>query len=156
MQRISSRDTIFFKKIFPVIWFGFLTVLLAIGLDHLIAKGKVEISFLLIPIGMAVFGYFLMKKLVFDIVDEVWEEGDTLIVRNKGEEIYIALSEIINVSYSGFTNPPRATLILRHPGPWGKEITFLPPRGSCPGLKSPIIDALIERIDIQRSKKGTR
>jgi len=153
MQRISSRNTVFYKKIFPLIWFGLLT---AIGLGHLIVKWKVEISFLLIPIGLAFLGYFFMKKLVFNIVDEVWEEGDTLIVRNKGEEIYVALSEIINVSYSGFTNPPRATLTLRHTGPWGKETTFLPPRGPFPGLKSPVIDSLIEKIDIQRSRKADR
>ena len=27
-------------------------------------------------------GYFMMKKLVFDLVDEVWDDGDALIVMN--------------------------------------------------------------------------
>ncbi len=31
-----------------------------------------SLVFLIVPIFMAVFGYVIMKKLVFDLVDEVW------------------------------------------------------------------------------------
>ena len=59
------------------------------------------------------FGYFIMKKLVFDLVDEVWDDGDALVVKNRGQEERIALADIKNVSYSPFVNPPRVTLSLR-------------------------------------------
>ena len=36
------------------------------------------------------FGYFVMKKLVFDLVDEVWEDGDSLVVKNRGQEGHIS------------------------------------------------------------------
>ena len=35
---------------------------------------------------MMAFGFFIMKKLVFDLVDEVWDDGDTLLVKNRGQE----------------------------------------------------------------------
>jgi hypothetical protein len=37
------------------------------------------------PVIMIV-GYFIMKKLVFDLVDEVWDDGGSLLIRNRGHE----------------------------------------------------------------------
>ena len=54
-----------------------------------------------------------------DLVDEVWDASDALVVRNKGEEARIRLSDIINVSYSPVGSPPRVTLSLRTPGRFG-------------------------------------
>ena len=39
--------------------------------------------------------------------------GRPLVVRNKGQEDRIVLSDIINISYAQFVNPPRVTLMLR-------------------------------------------
>ena len=46
------------------------------------------------------FGYFVMKKLVFDLVDEVWDDGEALLIKNRGQEERVALRDIKNVSYS--------------------------------------------------------
>ncbi|MBI5044067.1 MAG: hypothetical protein HZC10_09640 [Nitrospirae bacterium] len=116
----------------------------------MIAKGELQMALLLIPTAMAVFGYFLMKKLVFDLMDEVWDDGDMLIVKNKNKEDRIPLSEIMNISYSYFTNPPRVTLTLRHPCCFGTEVTFSAPISFIPFGKSPIIDELILRVDAKR------
>ncbi len=70
--------------------------------------GPPVVVFSIVPILMMVFGYLLMKHLVFDM-------GDALIVRVGSEQERIALAEIINVSYSPLINPPRVTLTLRHP-----------------------------------------
>ncbi len=120
------------------------------SLSSMIGKGELHFEFLVVPAIMAAFGYFLMKKLVFDLVDEVWDAGDTLIVKNKNQEERIPLTEIINVSYTTFTSPPRVTLTLRRPSRFGKEVTFSPPSTFFPFSKSPIIDELIERIDAKR------
>ena len=99
---------------------------------------------------MAIVGYVIMKKFVFDLMDEVWDAGDALIVKNKNEEIRIPLAEIMNISYSYVTNPPRATLMLRHPCRFGTEVTFSPPISFIPFKKSPIVAELIERVDAIR------
>src|SRR6516162_6082156 len=112
-RRISSRATFFNKRIFPFIWFGVIAFVTAAGLSGMIAKGKVAFVFPLGAAMAAILGYFLMKKIVFDLVDEVWDSGDTLIVKNNDQVERISLSEIMNVSYSIFTNPQRVTLTLR-------------------------------------------
>lgn len=149
MQRISSRNTFFAKRIFPVIWFGFLVFFVAVTLVSK-PKGGLPVVVFLVPACMAVFGYVLMKKLVFDLADEVLDAGDALVVRFGSEQERISLSEIINVSYSYMVNPPRVTLTLRTPCLFGKEVSFSPPTRFVPFAKSPIVAELIERVDAAR------
>jgi hypothetical protein len=104
---------------------------------------------------MIIFGYFIMKKLVFDLVDEVWDETDALVVRNRGREERIALSDIKNVSYSPFMNPPRVTLSLRRQTVFGDQIAFGAPVHFVPFSTSPIINGLIDRVDLARSKHAS-
>ncbi len=98
---------------------------------------------------MAIFGYCIMKKMLFDIVDEVWDDGDALIVKNRKLQERIPLTNVMNVSYSPVI-PSRVTLMLRHPGAFGKEVTFWPPMAFGWFCRSPIVDELIERIDAAR------
>jgi hypothetical protein len=107
MRRISSRATFFYKRIFPILWFGFLLLFVASGLAAGFSSGQfAPLPFFAIPILMMVFGYFLMKKLAFDLVDEALDAGDALVIRNKNQTERIPLSEITNVNYSQFANPP--------------------------------------------------
>jgi hypothetical protein len=105
---------------------------------------------LVVPVLMTVFGFVIMKKMVFDLVDEVIDEGDFLRIRNNSQEDRIALSDIINVGYVPYMNPPRVTLSLRRPSSFGTQVTFCAPVRFVPFATSPVIDELIQRIDAQR------
>ena len=152
MKRISSRNTFIAKKVFPVLWFGFLILFVSIAV---IGTGQRVLPFLLVPAMMAVFGFFLMKRLVWDLVDEVYDCGDFLLIRNRGKEDDVALSNIMNVSASLLLNPPRITLRLVNPGKFGKEIAFSPVRGFTlnPFAKDQISEELMVRVDQARSKR---
>lgn len=110
--------------------------------------------FLIFPVLMGAFGYFILKKLVFDLVDEVYDFGDFLVVKNNNEEVKVPLTNIKNISYSYFTNPKRVTLSLREPCAFGKEISFSPPviLTLNPFQKNPLVDELIEKVDQARLK----
>jgi hypothetical protein len=152
MRRLSSKSTFFHKRVFPIFWFGFLAVFLVSALGAMGANNEFSIAFLIGPLVMAVFGYFFMKRLVFDLVDEVWDEGDALIVKNKRQEERIPLKDIINVSDTTLMNPPRITLTLRQPCRFGKEVTFSPVAKLFGFFsRNPVAIDLIERID--RSRK---
>jgi hypothetical protein len=110
------------------------------------------LPFIIMPALMVVIGYFIMKKLVFDLVDEVWDDGSALVVRNKGREDRIALSNIVNVSYSEYVNPPRVTLMLRQPSNFGSKISFSAPVRFVPFAESPVVEELIRRADAARRK----
>jgi hypothetical protein len=152
MRRISSKLTFYYKRIFPAIWFGFLAIFLIIGLGSLKAR-QTPWPFLIMPIVMAVFGFFIMKKLIFGLADEVWETNDHLVVKNKGVEERILFSDIQHVNCSTMINPSRITLTLRMPSRLGSEITFSPLTRF--GFLSnfsihPIATELIDKVDHAR------
>jgi hypothetical protein len=153
MKRISSRSTFFNKKVFPAVWFGFLDCFILLA----IRAPQKDSMILVVPILMGVFGFFLMKKLVWNLVDEVYDCGDHLLVRNRGDEDEVALSNIMNVSASVFVNPPRITLRLVNAGKFGNEIAFSPPSRFVlnPFAKDPVSEDLIIRVDQARSKRST-
>jgi len=132
------------------VWFGFLALVFVTGIVGASAGADVPVPFLIVPVVMAAFGYFLMKNLVFDLVDEVWDAGSELLVKNRRRQARIALADIVNVSYSVATSPQRVTLTLRQPGVLGKEISFAAPTTWVPFAKNPIIENLIHRVDAAR------
>ena len=153
MKKLTSKATFFHKRIFPTIWFGFLTVFMCVGLFSNVPRNGPGIMFLVIPIAMAIFGYFIMKKLIWDLIDEVYDEGTSLLFRNGKQEVRVNLKDIKNVSYSTMTNPPRVTLSIRYKTPLGDELTFSPPASWVPFKKNEDIEKLIDRIDDARGSK---
>ncbi|HWT96703.1 MAG TPA: hypothetical protein VN229_03785 [Terriglobales bacterium] len=150
MQRISSRMTFFYKRVFPFFFFGvFLLAFAANFIGSAVGKGP-PLLFFIMPLIVAVFAFFLLKALIFDLVDEVLDDGDALVIRNGGDEYRVNLADIKNVSYSVMISPPRVVLSLRSSGPLGAKVAFMPPIRFIPFATSPVIDALIERIDMQR------
>jgi hypothetical protein len=156
-KRISSRMTGFYKRVFPVLWFGFLavTLILALAVSRR-QPGVSAVAFIVPPLLMMVLGYFLFRKLLGDLLDEVWDDGQELIVVNDGHVEHVSLSNIANVSYAGFSNPKRVTLSLRHPSRWGDKLAFAAPTGMSIGLtyltEHPLVEDLIKRADAARNK----
>jgi uncharacterized membrane protein len=154
MQRLSSKSTPFHKRVVPAMMVGVLLVLVLIGAvgGWSGPKSPPPLFFVIAALGLAA-GFVYVRKLVLDLVDEVWEDGDTLVVRNKGEEDRIRLSDIINVSYSPVGNPPRVTLSLRTPSRFGDRVSFAGPVTVIPFTESPLIEQLIVRVDAARRAK---
>ena len=126
MNRISSKDGVHLKKIFPIFWVGALGTFALFAL--LQGGAPTDVMFWAIPCGMAVFGLVFVKLLTWDLVDEVYDCGDFLLVRNRRIETQIPLSEIMNVSTSVAVNPPRITLRLAADHGLGFEVKFTPVR----------------------------
>jgi hypothetical protein len=158
MRRLSSSLTFFYKRIFPVFWFGFLLVFLAValwgtrqptaGVEH-----ASVLPFLLMPLFIAVIGFVIFRKLIFDLVDDVWLDGDFLVVKNRGEQRRVALADVMNVNCSTLSNPRRVTLMLRADSRFGRSFSFIPasPRGFLSAFRpDPIASELIERVDALR------
>ncbi len=146
LKKISGRSTFFIKRLFPVLFFGFLILFAGTGLFG--SRVRPPLAFFLAPLLMIPFGYLLMRKLVWDLADEVWDGGDHLVVKFGGRSDTVPLSNIMNVSASTLVNPPRITLRLVNPGQFGQEISFSPPRNSMfnPFARNTVADDLIERV----------
>jgi hypothetical protein len=152
-RRISSRNTFFLKRVFPVLWFGMVVLSVAAGLAGARAGKAVPPPVFIVPLLLFVIGYVIMRKLVLDLADEVFDEGDALRVRFGSEEERIALTDIINVGYTQFVNPPRITLTLRQPSRFGREVSFSPPQSFfAPFVRNKLAGELIERVEAARRR----
>jgi hypothetical protein len=150
----SSTTTFLYKRIFPIAWFGIVAVLFFGGLLKVLDDDPISNApFLIVPAVMAIIGYQFMKKLMFNLVDEVLDAGDALIVRSGGREERIALADIKNVNYFPYGSPPQVTLSLRRPSAFGDTIVFCGPARLMPLSSSPIVDSkLLDRIDAARGR----
>jgi hypothetical protein len=156
---ISSKMTVYYKRIFPALWFGFLAFFVLVAVTSFVfskAQGMVFIfPFLLVPVIMVVFGYFLFRMLIFDLADEVTDEGAHLTVRKGHDVERIPLEDIINVNSTMMVNPPRITLTLRRPCAFGDAVSFMPPaRFSIASAFRihPVAEDLIRRIEAKRHR----
>jgi hypothetical protein len=152
MKRISSKTTFFYKLVFPTVWFGFLGIFIFLSLFGERQADRMDVMLFIVPVFMAAFGYFIMRKLLFDLIDEVYDEGDSLLFKNRRKEVRVGLGEIKNVSYSPMVSPPRVTISLRTKTDLGDELSFSPPMSVIPFKKSQDIMELIDRIDQARLK----
>jgi hypothetical protein len=150
MKRISSKTTFFYKLLFPIVWFGFLGIFVLMSLFGERHADRMDIMLFIVPVFMAVFGYFIMRKLLFDLIDEVYDEGDSLLFKNRQKEVRVGLREIKNVSYSPMVSPPRVTISLREKTELGDELSFTPILSFVPFKKNQDVIELIDRIDQTR------
>ena len=150
MKLISSRQTWFLKNVFPVLYFGILAVVgYAVLTDRHPKPGGRAVAFTVLP-AVALLGLFLYRWLIVPLADEVWDAGSELVVKKGGVEAHVPLSQIVNVSYERFTNPPLATLRLREPSALGDQIVFAPPVRFFRFARNPLVDDLIARVDAAR------
>lgn len=160
MNRISSRMTYYYKNIMPLMFFGLIAVFIGVSFFMTNKNGEPASPPLAFFVFIVIVGgiiFMVLKKLVFDMADEVTDGGDFLTVRFGREEDQIVLKNIVNISYS-FSRPPRALVTLRQPCKFGKEIAFCPitPVGSdlfrFMRFRNAIIDDLVQRVDAKRPK----
>lgn len=150
MKKLSSASTFFYKKVFPAVWFGLIGIFILTGMFAGAGHHGPDIMIFVVPVFMAAVGYVIMKNLIFDLMDEVYDEGTSLLFKNNGKTVRVHLTDIKNVSYTVAINPPRVTISLRCKTEFGDELTFAPPASLIPFRKNQEIVALIDRIDKAR------
>lgn len=155
MQRLSSTSTGFYKRVFPGLWFGFIALFFGFALWDRWHAGVFrgtppDVMLLVTPLLMAAFGVVLFRRLLFDLVDEVWQDGDWLVLVDRGQQRRVALADVVNVNTSN-TNPRRITVMLRTGSPSGFSFMPASPRGFLSAFKpDPIAIELIKRVDARR------
>lgn len=153
MRRLTSQGTFVLKWIFPPLWFGFLIFFMVVAFPEATQSGRLESAPLLFaPIVMAGLGYIMFRYFIWPLADEVWDDGDTMVVRIGNQEQRIALSEISDVSYSTYKNVPRVTIVLKRPSIFGPEIMFAPAATLLPFAGNSVIDEWIERVNAKRGR----
>jgi hypothetical protein len=156
METISSGQTLFLKRIFPAIW-----LIAAVGMGVALASASLASRnfnpiALIGPVFMLVIFAIFYRKLICDLADEVRDGGSFLVVRRGAVEDRVQLSNVMNVSMSQFTNPPRLSLRLRTPGKFGDEVVFVPKMPSFQFnrfARNAVAENLIQRVDRARQER---
>ncbi len=128
VAQISSKSTRFIKRTFPTVFFAILGFVVCAGLVDALGKQQPEKLPLLIgpPLVMAVFVYVVFRRFVFDLVDEVWDCGDSILVRNRGREFRFSFADFRDVYYDGRAKPARLTLFLHQRSDIGTMVVLVP------------------------------
>ena len=126
MKRISTTGTFLRKRVFPIMMLAAPALFVAVSFRLEMPPGQNRWPLIFIPGAVALVGFVLWKLLISDLVDEVYDLGEALLVRNKGTEVNIPLSNISKVTVSNFTNPVRVTVRLMVPCELGDKIVFEP------------------------------
>ncbi len=154
MRQISSRWTFYYKRIFPLIGFGFFAIVVVFALSMDRTSAQFDPLFLVGTVLITAFGYLLMRASIFDLADEVVDAGNALVLRKSGDEVRIRIADIINVDCGTFMNPPRNTLTVCTPCRFGRTIAFSPPSRRLlrlyPFASNPLGEELIDRVDRAR------
>lgn len=153
-KRISSGNSAFYKVMLPFIWYGMVLVMVVVFWGMRRMDPRIPALIFIAPLLMAVVFHVIGRGLLKDLVDEVWDNGNELIVMNEGHVEHLPLGNIMNISYSGYTNPKRVTLSLRQAGRWGAKFSFIPPRNTVRILSlgtNEMVEELIRRVDKART-----
>ena len=153
MRQLSSKSTFLAKRVFPILWLGFIAVF-AVTATFTGAVGK-DPMFAVVPLLMAVGGLFLFRALLWKLSDSVTDYGEYLVARRSGVEARVPIANIMNVSASSFSNPKTVTLRLIQPSALGQEVSFIPvtPFTLNPLAKVAIAEELMERAFAARGKR---
>lgn len=170
MLQLSTPSTSFFyirPRSFPMIMFAFLAYFDVMWIVDTHANPRAPLwQGIWVPLLVSIVGYVgikTLKSLTYDDVDEVWLEGDALIIKNRGLVSHVALADVTDAVdatvHSTVGRPlPRIRLTLRSGSSnLGDSISFL--AGGAPGpfgkldLKS-ILAMLERRIDEGHQNSG--
>ena len=123
----ATFSTVFAKKIFPLVWSGFIGALLLFAVSMARINGAwfasiIVAAFFLL---MIYFGVCLNRYLLRGIADRVLEEDGQLIVEIQGERVRIPLQNVKRVTHIR-GRPEKLVLNLREPCQFGNKISFIP------------------------------
>jgi hypothetical protein len=135
----------------PIGWLGVFFLMLSMFIFA--ERGEKRIKGLWISASVGLGGYYVMwRQGAFDCVDELWDDGQALIVRNKGKEERIPLENIVNAS-KRYPQSNFVTLELREPSLLGKKIVFSLPTIMMLRVDNAGLSELINRIDAAKMRR---
>jgi hypothetical protein len=151
MARISSNPRTLNKTLLCIYCMFMVIVLVTSVVDwwHLRKTSFFFYFVLFLILGAVVWA--VSYAMTYNLVDEVLDDGDSLLVRFRGEEERIPFSNIDDVTQWN-ARPPRITLRLATPCKFGERVSFMPKSRFTlnPFWMNPIVKDLLRRAQKAR------
>jgi len=108
--------------------------------------------FILLPLAMIGLVFILFRKIIWDVADAVYDNGDELIFRKGRKEQSVKLNDIINISYSRFYSNRKIKVHVKSSGEIGNVLSFWLPVSVVPLKDNPVLIELLQRVDRARKQ----
>ena len=148
-ERLTDGSTWYWSRIFPTLWstlLGIFVVLVWLGaLGDAAEPMGVKVG---ITAAWAVASAVFFR--MFGDLEDVWLDGDDLLVGDPARGTRISLRDVRKVRESRLRQVKSITLELGRPSPWGDSITFVPKGLKTflfPYASSPVADKLRRRTE---------
>lgn len=146
MKKISRSS--WYSKAFMILWCG--GVVLFMGIAWVEGAVAQSLMFVLVPVLMLILAYIYFNHFIRDLIDDVYDEGDSLLFRKGDKEQRVFLKDIVNINHRTINALERIEIQVRTDGELGKLLAFTPPMRMNHLVKPPIVTDLIERVDNER------
>ena len=139
MERLTDGSTFYWSRIFPALWSALMGAVTGLAWLDLLGDAPaplaVKVAITAVWAALSVGFFHWLGQL-----QDVWLEGDTLVVGDPRRGARIPLRDIRAVKESRFVQIKTVRLELGRPTPWGDSISFVPkgfrtflfPFASCP------------------------
>lgn len=147
MRRLSSPVTAWQRRLMPLT-LAAAVIGLGLGLyrvPSLVREPLLALSLVALVALVALFQWLLLRHLI----DEVWDTGDGLLLRSRGEQVRLRWQDIESVASTRWINPPRIALTLRRETRFGRRIVFNPWWRPLEWSEHPLLAELRERMQAQ-------
>lgn len=98
----------------PLVWFGFIAFFDVMWMINSRGSLGSAIGIPLLVSGIGIAAFVMAGRQTADACDEIWLDGDSLIVKNGGEESRVALRDVVDVSSYIFKSGLQIRLALRN------------------------------------------
>lgn len=161
MQRLSSQVmTVFYNRVFPAFWYGFLGLFGLLVVTHAIStRHPATLLALGIPGFIALMSAVLTKYEVFvSHMDDVWLDGYQLHVWTKGGQLLVPIANVVKAELNtGARSAPAVTLQLQpESSRLGTSIHFVPlGEGGyfSPFEADPVVADLLQRVAVASAQR---
>lgn len=156
---LSSRSTSFHKRWLPVLLAAYPVLVLSATVLGIAQAGRVtptDIVFLVAACLVLAVGYRLFRSFSCRVVDEVVDDGASLIIRNNGIDERVSLANVEAVLDGPVVRPVLITLRLGLPCRFGREVTFMPRYRFTWNDLHPLVDELRTRVAAAKAGQLSR
>lgn len=151
-MRYFSYNRIFnYRTMIPIVYFGCI-LFVTTTFDMLNKSSALDILLALLVARLLLSAFKLYQSISGDLIDEVYDDFDSIVLVRRGRCERVLLSEIINVNYQVCFNCSKVTFILSHNTRLGSKVSFSRPTDLLPVMSPKKIEEFILRVDETRRK----
>jgi len=146
-ERLTDGSTFYWSRVFPTLWMGLVGVVVALVWMDVLGDATAPLAVkTLVTAAWAAFSTLFFR--MFGSLQDVWLDGDDLLVGDPRRGVRVSLREVREVEESRLRHVKNITLKLTRPTPLGGAITFVPKGLKTflfPYASSPVADELRDR-----------